>query len=162
MKVTPLTDNEGAPGLWGFQIDFSYRDIPAGIANNTSNTTWPIALPQLAAGDEIMQMELHLITPFENTADAAFNSDTLSFGDAGSATRFFSAVELNKNGTYVVDSNYSTPFFYTAAGQFVLTMNSMTAKSLSNLNAGKAVIYVKLFRAGAKAKNLDLSKPAYV
>lgn len=162
MKVTPLTDNEGAPGLWGFQVDFSYRDIPAGIANNTAYTWAAGFLPAVAAGDEIIQCEMHLITPFANTADPAFNSDTLSFGDGSSATRFFNAVEANLNGSYVVDSSYSTPFFYTAAGQLQIQMGSMTAKSLSNLNQGKAVIYVKLFRAGAKVKNLDLSKPPYV
>jgi len=167
---------------FNWRWDFSYRDIPAGIANNTAQvfplggvnnqgaTGWNginNTQPQMKDGDFIVQAALHLITPFANTADTAFNSDTMSFGDQGSATRFFNAVEGNLNGTFVNDS-FFTPnnaFKYVTANlpQYLqFTLNSMAGKSISNLNQGKLYIQFQLFRAAAKEKVLDLTKPPYV
>lgn len=180
MKLGPQVIEEMTE--FNFRWDFSFRDIPAGIANNTSQV-FPIGglnnqgtnqwngvnnqQPQLKAGDYIVEATLHLITPFANTADTAFNNCTVSIGDQNSATRYFSAVQVNLNGTFVPDSSF-TPnnmFVYTVAilPQYLqFTLNSMAGKSISNLNQGKLWFQFQLFRAGAKEKNIDLSQPSYV
>lgn len=155
MKFSPLTIEELASTA-GFthRLDFSYRDIPAGIANNTSQVWGAGFLPALAISDVVVKTELHLTQKFANTADAAFNSDTISFGDVTTATRFINASEANTNGSAVLDviPGANQNVIYTAAGQLQLTLNSMAAKSLSNLNAGKAYILLSINRAAANVR----------
>lgn len=161
MKLMPHTQNEITRGGYSHRLDFSFRDFPAGIANNTAKS---FDICAVSAGDQIVQAHLHLTTPFENTADAAFNSVTFDFGDDSSATRYFSGVQIDINGTEVIDS-YLDPtgdFIYTAAGILRINFNSMTAKSLSNLNKGKLYLEFLLMRHSDKAKNVDLSQPPYV
>ena len=139
MKFSPLTEEERAATQFTHRLDFSYQDIPAGIANNTS-TTWTTGyLPAIRAGDVIKSVQLHLTTPLELTTDAAFNTCTLSLGDVTTATRYINASETNLNGTEVLNviPGAATNVIYTAAGQLILTLNSMAAKSLSNLNKGQ-------------------------
>lgn len=180
MKLTPQVIEELTEYDWRF--DFSYRDIPAGIANNTAQvfplggqnnsgaTGWNginNSSPQMRASDQMVQAFLHLSTPFANTADTAFNSNTFSVGDQNSATRYFNAVQINANGSFVVDTYYApnNAFIYTAAilPQYLqCTLNSMAAKSISNLNTGRLQIYYQLYRAGAKEKVLDLTAQPFV
>ena len=136
------------------RLDFSYQDIPAAIANNTS-TTWSTGyLPAIRAGDIIRRVQFHLTVPFQNTADAAFNSDTLSFGDVTTATRYINASETNLNGTEVLNvfPGAVENVIYTAAGQLILTLNSMAAKSISNLNKGQGYILVYIDHTTDPAK----------
>lgn len=170
MKLSPQLLEELTEFNWRW--DFSYRDIPAGIANNTAQV-FPLgginvsggywngvnnSAPQMQDGDIIIEAEMHLITPFANTADTAFNTTTVSFGDQGSATRFFSAVQVNLNGTFVNDSIYTpnNAYIYLAANlpQYLqFTLNSQSGKSISNLNQGQLWIGFQLFRAKAKEKS---------
>lgn len=155
-RVSSLSNEEKAAYGFTHRIDFSYLDIPAGIANNTaqvfaaagSPSGW-IGLPATKASDIVRRVELHLTTPFENTADAAFNATAISLGDAGSATRFINASEGNINGTEVIDvlPGASANYIYTAAGQLQITIGSMAAKSISNLNKGKFYILLDIERA---------------
>jgi len=155
-RVSSLTNEEKAATGFTHRIDFSYQDIPPGIANNTSQVFaaagspagW-VGCPAFKASDILRRVELHLTTPFENTADANFNATTLSLGDASSATRFISASETNKNGTEVIDvmPGASANFINTAAAQLQITLNSMAAKSISNLNKGQLYILLDVQRA---------------
>lgn len=180
MKLGPQVIEELTEYDWRW--DFSYRDIPAGIANNTAqvfplggannsgSTSWNginNSAPQMRASDQMIQAGLFLITPFANTADTAFNTNTGSFGDQNSATRFFNAVQLNLNGTFVPYSYYApnNAFIYTAAllPQYLqFTLNSQSGKTISNLNQGKLYLAYELFRAGAKEKVLDLTQQPFV
>jgi hypothetical protein len=154
MKFSPLTEEERAATQFTHRLDFSYQDIPAGIANNTAATWSTGYLPIIRAGDVIKAVQLHLTTPFQNTADAAFNSDTLSFGDTTTATRFINASEANVNGTEVLNviPGAATNAIYTAAGQLILTLNSMAAKSLSNLNRGQFYLLINIDHTTDPAK----------
>jgi hypothetical protein len=150
MKFSPQTNEEiAASGGFTHRLDFSYRDIGTGIANNTAKTWGAGFLPAVAASDWVAKTELHLTTPFQNTADAAFNSTTISFGDVTTATRYINASEGNLNGTEVLDvvPGAATNAIYTAAGQLQLQLGTQANKSLSNLNAGAAYILVELHRA---------------
>jgi hypothetical protein len=148
-----MTIEERAAQGFTHRIDFSTADIPAGIAVNTSQVFSTAPLPALAASDIIKRIYLHVSTPFAVSTDAAFNSTTLSLGDAGSATRFASAVQINANGTPTINTfpGASENFIYTAAGQLQITLNSMAAKSLSNLNVGKLYILLNVERGADKS-----------
>jgi hypothetical protein len=153
MKFSPLTHEEiAASGGFTHRLDFSYRDIGTGIANNTAKVWGAGFLPALAAGDWVAKTELHLTTPFQASADAAFNSDTLSFGDVTTATRYINASETNLNGTEVLDvvPGAVTNAIYTAAAQLQLTLNAMANKTVSSLNIGQAYILVEIHRAASK------------
>lgn len=155
-RVSSLTNEEKAATGFTHRVDFSYLDIPAGIPVNTpqvfagagSPAGW-VGLPSFKASDIVRRVELHLTVPLQNTADAAFNTTTLSLGDAGLATRYISASETNLNGTEVIDviPGAATNFINTAAAQLQLTLNSMAAKTLSSLNKGQFYILFDLVRA---------------
>jgi hypothetical protein len=155
MRFTPLTYEERAAANFTHRFDFSFADIPAGIAANTSQVFgaanspagWK-GLPAFKASDVSVRQELHVTEKFQNTADTALNTTTVSFGDAGSATRFFSAVETNQNGAAVVDTTpgASPSQVYTAPSQLQFTVNSLAGKSISNLNRGKLFILLQLQR----------------
>lgn len=155
MKFSPLTIEEMA-SCDGFthRLDFSYRDIPTGIANNTSKVWAAGYLPAVVAGDIVVKTELHLTTAFADASDTAFNSDTISLGDATTATRFINASEANVNGTEVLNviPGANSNVIYTAAGQLQLTLNSMAAKSLSDLDTGQGYILMAIIRAADKAR----------
>lgn len=157
MKFSPLTIEERAASGFTHRLDFSYRDITAGIANNTAKTWGAGFLPAVSGSDIVRESELHLTTPFQNTADAAFNSSTISFGDVTTATRFINASEANLNGTEVIDvvPGAVVNAIYVAAGQLQLTLNAMANKTVSDLNKGQAYILVKLMHADDPA----LEKP---
>src|SRR5882724_11863589 len=143
MKFAPLTiEEQASTGGFTHRLDFNYRDIPAGIANNTSKVWAAGYLPALVASDIMIKTELHLTTAFSDASDAAFNSSTLSLGDATTATRFINASEANVNGTEVLNviPGANQNVIYTAAGQLQLTLNSMTGKSISDLDAGQGYI----------------------
>jgi hypothetical protein len=153
MKFSPRTDNEAVDGF-NYRLDFDYHDIPAGISNNTSKVWAAGYLPAVAISDIVVKTELHLTIPFEDQSDAAFNTSTLSLGDATTATRFINASEANVNGTEVLNviPGANQNVIYTAAGQLQLTLNSMAAKSLSDLDKGAGYILMAIIRAADKAR----------
>lgn len=114
----------------------------------TANTSMVFNLFKTQAGDVIEKCSLHFDPAFSNSADPAYNDNTFSVGDEDLATRFMSAVQGNINGTEVLNTFENTAFAYTAVKQITATVNSMAAKSLSNLNLGKAIILFKLNRTG--------------
>lgn len=150
MKFSPLTVEEiAASGGFTHRLDFSYRDITTGIANNTAKTWGAGYLPAVAASDFVAKTELHLTTPFKDASDSAFNSSTISFGDTTTATRYVNASEANENGTEVLNvvPGAATNAIYTAAGQLQLTLNAMANKTVSDLDTGQAYILVEIHRA---------------
>jgi hypothetical protein len=146
---------ERAASGFTHRFDFTFADIPVGIVANTSQVFgaanspagWK-GLPAFKASDVSVRQELHVSEKFQNTADTALNTTTVSFGDAGSATRFFSAVETNQNGTAVIDTVPGAGLnqVYTAPSQLQFTLNSMAGKSISSLNKGKLYILLELQR----------------
>ena len=108
-------------------------------------TAQTIKVCDMADGDIVSITETRLLTPFEDKSDATFNSTTLSFGDAGSATRFVNAAQINLHGTEIADPVYNnTAYQYTAAGELRLTIGSMAAKSLKEIDKGELIIHLKI------------------
>lgn len=116
------------------------------LTETTNNTAMTLNVAPTLAGDTIEKYALVIKTTLQNSADAAFNSNTVSFGDAGSATRFISGVETNANGTYVNYTFGNTAYTYTSAGQLKVTVNAMSGKKLSDLTAGQVLVFFKLTR----------------
>jgi hypothetical protein len=155
MKFYSITNEEKtSSGGFTHRLDFSYRDIAAGIASNTATTYGAGFLAALPAHTFVAKTELHLTTPFKDASDSALNSTTISFGDTTTATRFINASEANENGTEVIDvvPGAVTNAIYSAAGQLQLTINSMTNKVISNLDVGQAYILCEIHYASDPAR----------
>lgn len=155
MIVRPLTTNERAE-LPGFThvIVITANDLTQ-TANNTAQTFDTFGL---LAGDIVAKAVGVPVVPFQNTADPAFNSDTVSIGDTGSATRHTAATEANANGTYLrVMGN--TAFLYTAADKLRITVNSMTGKKLSDLNRGEYHAFISLVQTDKVSNAIARTQP---
>jgi hypothetical protein len=150
----PLVVEEIA-GQFGFnkRWDLSYKDL-LGVTIG-ANTTIAFTVGSVVAGDHLVQAHLHLTTAFSDASDSAFNSVTLDFGDTGSATRYLSGVQIDINGTEVIDSylDPSGDYIYTAADSLLVTVHSMSAKDLTNIDIGKAYLEFTLLRHSALLKN---------
>ena len=152
--VRPLTTNEQA-GNGGFTHEIAFG---VGTNNLLSNTTadedMTFNLFKVKAGDVIVKWALKLDPAFSDASDAAFNSVAFSFGDEDSGTRFLSGVQTNVNGTEVISTYGNTAYTYAAVKQINVLIESMTAKSLSNIDAGKAVLMFELLRLETLTKAL--------
>jgi hypothetical protein len=154
MKFKRLTEPEIAAQGFTHRLDFDVSDIPAGIANSTAYL-WNFApLPNVPSSTVVRAIELHLTTAF-SASNANNNSTTLSIGDAGLATRFASAVQLNSNGANVVDTipgSTTNQVYSNAAGnQLSITLNAALANfSISSLTAGRFYILWHIFSGTAQ------------
>lgn len=159
MRFSHLTENEiSFSGGFTHRLDFSYRDITAGIATNTILTLNVAPLPKIQNTDIIKQCLCHLTVPFENTADSALNNTTISLGlVTGGVAALIAAFQANVNGTEVIDTipGVATPAVpivnTTANNQVTLTFNSMAAKTVSNLNKGQAYILIEVQRGAGQS-----------
>jgi hypothetical protein len=140
----PLTTNEQAGNSGMTHVCTIDANDLTTAATNTAQT---FTLCALKAGDIIIKTAWRLKTAFQNTADAAFNTDTLSIGDtATGVAAHIAAIEVNLNGTEVFQGFNNTAVHYAAADSLTATFNSMAAKSLKDLNAGEVEIFFQLYR----------------
>jgi hypothetical protein len=120
------------------------------LTETTANTAQSITLISLAAGDVVHSGAYKLVTAFQDTTDAAFNTTAVTTNAAGSA--LISATETNVNGTEVFYKAHTAtaPLTATSASTVAASFAAMSAKSLSALNAGE----VHFFFAVNKLANL--------
>lgn len=140
MKIESIPLFDQNPLAANILIDISHEDLTEETAN-TAQTLVPL---NFAAGDAFIITAMRLVTPFENTADAAHNTTTLSVGDNDSATRFLASTELNEKGTeilFAAGALTAPNYVYLAAKELRLAFGSMSAKSLSDLNKGRVLLY---------------------
>ena len=114
------------------------------ITESTADTDQTIALLSVAAGDVVEKAAYKLVTPFEDASDSAFNDTKVQVGDGTDTDEYIAATQVNVNGSEVLyAANVNTvPFAYTASDTVDLLVESMTAKSLSDLDAGEIHIYL--------------------
>lgn len=154
MKFAPIVNEEKtSSGGMTHRLDFSYQDIPAGVALAAVNTFNALPLPKLQLNDVISKSLLVFTELFQNTADNAFNTTTISVGlVTGGVAALVAAAESNANGTSVAVTTpgVATPAVpiknATAGNQVTLTINSQTGKSISNLNRGKGYVLFSIDR----------------
>src|SRR2546430_9063611 len=89
------------------------------------------------AGTVMVKWALVCDPALQNSADAAFNTNAVSFGDAGSATRFLNAVQVNANGTPTTYTYGNTAYVFTADSLLSVLIAGQAAKKMSDLNTGK-------------------------
>lgn len=113
----------------------------------TTNTLQTIRLAVLPIGSYVTKAEMRLAKPFKDASDAAFNSTTMSLGDSGAVDTFLTARQMNENGTEIVVPGLLNTATgpYTAADHVSLTVNSMSAKALLNIDVGELHILVGIF-----------------
>jgi hypothetical protein len=111
----------------------------------TVATVQDIALGTVPKGFIINKAMCRLIRPFENTADAAYNTTTIVVGDAGSINRYITSSQLNKNGAFITVPTFNnTAFQVTADTPIIAEFGSMAAKALSSINKGEVHIYLQI------------------
>jgi len=150
-KFYPQISDEVAQQTYTHEFDFSYQDIPAGIAVNTPQV---FLLPKVVAGDEVVELGIRLLQTFQNAADGAFNSVTIDIGDGTSPTTYATALNIGLTTPIVFNHIPNKDVVYAAANQLQIRLNSMAGKTLSNLNRGQLWIKWNIFRATAKEKSL--------
>ena len=114
------------------------------ITETTADTDQTFELLAVAAGDIVEKAAYKLVTAFSDASDSALNDTKVQVGDGADTDRFIAATQVNVNGTevlYAANAN-TTSYAYTAADTVDLLVESMTAKSLSDLDAGEIHVYL--------------------
>jgi hypothetical protein len=112
------------------------------LTESTADTDQTIALLSVVAGDVVQKAAYKLVTAFSDASDAAFNDTKVQVGDGTANDEYIAAKQVNLNGTEVLFGAGESTVVYTAADTVDLLVESMTAKSLSNLDAGEIHIYL--------------------
>jgi hypothetical protein len=154
-----LSVQETAVDGYTFRVDFTWQDL----YNQTigTNATATFTVGAVKAASELVAAHLHVGTAFSDLDDTAFNTTTFDFGDTGSATRYFSGVETNVNGSYVVDSTYTSRHIYTADDTLKVVFHSMSGKDLTNIDNGKLYLECTFLRYSGYLKNVP-ELPAHI
>ena len=140
MKVYELPAETKAATGFSHKAVVTHSDI----TESTADTDQTIALLSVAAGDVVEKAAYKLVTAFSDASDAALNDTKVQVGDGADTDRYIAATQVNVNGTEVLfaaNAN-TTAYAYTAADTVDLLVESMTAKSLSELDAGEIHIYL--------------------
>jgi hypothetical protein len=140
MKVYELPAETKAATGFTHKAIVTHEDL----TESTADTDQTIALLSVVAGDVVEKAAYKLVTAFADASDSAFNDTKVQVGDGTDTDEYIAATQVNVNGTEVLfAANVNTvPFAYTAADTVDLLVESMTAKSLSNIDAGEIHIYL--------------------
>ena len=129
-----------APRGYNYRFVIDHTDLTEG----TDNTAQDITLITLPANSVVKATATYLKTPFELTGTTAYNSNTISIGDSGSATRFVNAQQININGTEVLANATNTTHAYVSSTAVVARFASMASYDLLELNAGEIHIFLEV------------------
>jgi len=141
MKTYNLSNSESAAGGFTHLVVVTYADF---ISQTTANTAQAKDTLSLAVGDVIRGSAIKLVTPFQKSGTTAFNTNTVTIGDSGSATRYFSSTELNANGSYIPYAHSTNAYTYTTANALRVTLAAMSGYSLSQLDTGELHIFLQI------------------
>ncbi len=122
---------------------------PNDLTNATNAGAQTITICSLKAGDIIGKVLWRAKTFFKNSADAAFNTSTMSIGNtATGVAAHIAAIEVNDNAGAKVKEGFSNTAIgpYVANDSLTVTFNSMAAKNLLALDAGEVVILYQIQR----------------
>lgn len=143
MKWIPLSLQEIAShGGFTHMAVITADDLTEPAANTAQAVKIKGTIP---AGAIIAKMEARLVVPFEDKSDAAYDTTTLVVGDAGSANRFLTSGELNKNGAEITIPEFTNTAYQPSADEDILaTFGSKAAKSLVNIDKGEVHLLLQL------------------
>ena len=122
------------------------------LTTTTAATAQTIDLLDLPVGTVVNKVAYKLVTAFEDASDSAYNDTDFSVGETGDVDEFIDETEVNKNGTEIsysagftfTDAACTLPRAYTSASKLTATFAGMTAKSLSDLDAGEIHVYASV------------------
>jgi co-chaperonin GroES (HSP10) len=147
MKVFELPAETKAATGFTHKAIVNHLDVTETVAD----TDQTIALLSVAAGDVVEKAAYKLVTAFSDASDSALNDTKVQVGDGVDPDRYIAATQVNVNGTEVLFASQAntTAFVYTAADTVDLLVESMTAKSLSELDAGEIHVYLAVTKLSA-------------
>jgi len=121
------------------------------LTETTADTDQTIELLAVAAGDFVEKAAFKLVTTFEDSDDTNLNDTQVSIGDGADPDRFITATQVNENGTevYYKTSVPTVPYAYTAADTIDILVESMSAKSLSDIDAGELNVFLSIQKVSA-------------
>lgn len=139
MNITPaskqLQATLGATEVWTI--------TPADLTETTADTDQTLTVA-VADGDLVAVVAAKLVTPFEDASDADLDDTQVTVGDGGDADRFLTATQVNANGTEIdYKEGAVSGYAYNAADTVDILVESMSGKSLSNIDTGELKLYVK-------------------
>ncbi len=116
------------------------------LTQATAATAQTLEVLKVANGQLVDLTDMQLVTPFEDTADAANNTTPITVGDGASTARYLASTELNLNGTEVLrKTGTGTRFQYTAADTVDVVFTAPAAgKTLAALNKGELHLYLRV------------------
>lgn len=145
MRIEPLSNVESAANDGA-----THRAIVkhTDLTETAAATAQAVTLTAVQAKMSVAVKRIELKQAFEATADAANNSTALTLGDVGSANRFVTSTELNKNGTEVFLSHGTgTTQLYTGAETVKATFTPGAGKTLAALDRGELWVYLRIVNA---------------
>jgi hypothetical protein len=148
MRFFPLSTNERANDGFTHAIEITADDLTTTATATAQTITCPYIF---AVGDVCFKVASDLHPAFSDASDSAFNTTTMSVGDAsGGVATILAAIETNINGTEILHKRAATsgaPLTgFTTAAALTVTFNSQTAKSLSNIDTGAVTIQLAINR----------------
>jgi len=141
MKVSPL------PYEARIATGFTHvaEIVAADLTQVTAATAQTIELIPVALGSLVEKAAVLVETAFADASDTAFNSVTVEVGDGGSAARFLAAQQVNVNGTEVMaKGGTGTLHAYTGTDTVDIKFNSMSDKSLVDIDTGKLFVFLSV------------------
>lgn len=142
MIVNKLLHPEQAGG-YTYHVKLTHADL----TEETVNTAQVIEILTVEQGTVVQSVAYNLPVPFQDASDAAFNTTAITIGDGNSAARFMASKELNVNGSevlaWVTANDVNTlPYAYLAADTIDVTVGSMAAKALNDIDTGEIDILI--------------------
>ena len=141
-KTFKLTAQEKADSGFTHVFHLTHEDL----TETSVNTAQTFVIDNTLAGDILLGAAHFTVTDLEDASDAAFNSSSILIGDNSLPNRYLTSTQVNANGSSIkasVTSNtYATSnFAATSDGQVELTVNSMAAKALNNIDTGELWLF---------------------
>lgn len=127
---------------------YNYRFVitHSDLTESTDNTAQDVTLVTLPAYSVVKSAATYLKTPFKQSDDASYNSNTVIVGDAGNDDRYIASQQINENGSEVLAQAQAstTPFANTAATAVVAKFASMASYSLADLDTWEIHIFLEV------------------
>jgi len=141
MNIMALLTEEAVKHKANVRVVITHEDL----TETTANTAQVIALMTKGAGKSVKLVKSQTITPFEDASDAAFNTTPLTVGDTGDTDRLLASKQVNANGSNVLLKEGTGTIFEPSSDTAInLTVGSMSAKSLSNIDTGEEHLFFQI------------------
>ena len=159
VSLRPFTSNEIASmnGKW---THFAVIDVARGdVTEASANTEQVFSLFTPVAKDWVKDVGVIVTELFEDSSDTAYNTTTIRVGTTNDDDEFVAATEANANGSSV-DAAYNSgdalpKTFKTGDTMYVVevTLGAQSGKKLSDLDKGRAVVLLNLYRPAQSMLN---------